>query len=1076
MERREFLKIAGVSGATTAAFGCSPKATEKLIPYLVPQEEIVPGVSTWYATVCGESPEGLGIQVRTREGRPVLIQGNPEHPLSGGAVSALTQAALQGLYDPDRVKGPAVRASADRFRGLAWDSAERLLAGKLLDAGDGGIYFLGGQMTGSLDTLVDRWLAVFGSPNRVVYEPFAYEPVLAANRLVFGEEAIPLYDIASARYLISFGADFLETWVAPTFFARGFTELHAFREGRMGKFVHVEPRLSLTASNADEWIAPRPGTEMLMALAMAREIAGEGASAAGVPLAGYAPEAVAERTDVPADTIRRLAREFAQARPSLALGAGVATTHRKATETWVAVNVLNQVAGNVGTTVRFGPNFHVARGQTYRAMEELVRHMRDGRVRVLIVHGANPVFSLPPRLGFAEALESVPFKVSFSTFYDETAARADLLLPASHPLESWGDSVPMDGVRGLMQPVVTHLHRTQMLGDILLRSARAAGLGRELPYESFYAYLRESWGVPLPKRAGGAAQPAQAATPPPGGPPGGERGVSARPPGARTSATWEEALRRGGIFTAPVKVLPTPAYGPRFEAATAAAGTAPPAPADTPAPAAAETSVEPSPAASTRDTGSAGMQETSAAELRFEPARFDGDDDGLYLMPVPTVMLYDGRGANKPWMQELPDPVTKAVWGSWVEIHPETAKRLGVREGEMLELSSPHGTIHVPAFLYPGIRPDTVAVPIGQGHTEYGRYAKGLGANPITLLPADVDGLSGGRVWFGTRVKLSRSDAAGRLIVVQGSPHQHSRGIARALSVREAREAEENPRESMTAHLMPKVQADAAQESPYRWGMTIDLAKCVGCSACVTACYMENNVPVVGPDECEKGREMSWLRIERYWDEPRDTGSFGVRYLPMLCQHCGQAPCEPVCPVYAAYHNPEGLNAQIYNRCVGTRYCNNNCPYKVRRFNFFQYDYPEPLNLQYNPDVTVRSKGVMEKCTFCVQRIREAKIHAEDAEGREVRDGEVVTACQAACPTQAIIFGNLRDESSRVYREAMGGRGYSVLDELNTRSAITYLADVVATDRPLAHSGEHGARAGVEPVEARAPGMRSRSR
>lgn len=253
--------------------------------------------------------------------------------------------------------------------------------------------------------------------------------------------------------------------------------------------------------------------------------------------------------------------------------------------------------------------------------------------------------------------------------------------------------------------------------------------------------------------------------------------------------------------------------------------------------------------------------------------------------------------------------------------------------------------------------------------------------------------------------------------------------------------------------------ADAAAESPYRWGMTIDLAKCIGCSACVTACYMENNIPTVGPDDAEKGRELSWLRIERYWDEPEQSREpLRVRHLPMLCQHCGQAPCEPVCPVYAAYHNPEGLNAQIYNRCVGTRYCNNNCPYKVRRFNFFEYGFPEPLNLQLNPDVTVRSKGVMEKCTFCVQRIRDVKLRA-GAEAREVRDGEVVTACQAACPTEAIVFGNLRDTGSRVHREAVGsGRGYSVLASLNTRSAITYLADVVHTDQPLRDSAGHGER------------------
>jgi molybdopterin-containing oxidoreductase family iron-sulfur binding subunit len=1007
MERRDFLKIAGAASATTAAFGCSPKATEKLVPYLVPAEEIVPGIATWYATVSGDSPEGLGIQVKTREGRPILIQGNPEHPLSGGSVSALAQSELQGLYDPDRVRGPALRAPGGRFNALDWKHALELLVEQLAKARGGGIYFLSGHMTGTLDALVDGWLASFDSPNRAVYETFAYEPVLTANRIVFGQTAIPLYDLASARYLISFGADFLETWLAPTFLTRGFTAMHAFRDGGMGKFVAVEPRASLTATNADEWIAARPGTEMLVALAMANVIAGEQGVEAGMPLGDYAPEAVAERTEVPAETIRRLAREFADASPGLALGCGVATTHRRATETWAAVNVLNRVAGNVGRTLRFGPNLHVARSASYAAMEELVRRMRDGQVSVLLVHGANPVYSLPPKFGFGEALERVPFKVSLTPFYDETAALADLLLPASHSLESWGDAETMDGVRGLMQPVVQPLHNTRMLGDILLRTAKLAGFEAQFPADDFHAHLKAAWT--------GASGPTT--------------GLFAELP----DGAWEQALERGGVFGGGATETAQPP-APEVAAGTVArpaggfAGWSPPAAAG------------------------------SLTDLRFEPATFDGEaDEGFYLLPVPTVAFHDGRGANRPWMQELPDPVTKAVWGTWVEVHPETARAQGIREGDLLEVASPHGSIAAPVFLYPGIRRDTVAIPLGQGHGAYGRFAKGRGANPIGLLPPEVDPVSGGRSWFGTRVRLRVLTAsesvplAQRLILMQGSPHQHSRGIVRALSLAEARSAVADPSASEAAHLLEHVVRDAAPDSPYRWGMTIDLAKCVGCSACVTACYGENNIKTVGPEDSGKGRELSWLRIERYWDEPSEEApdaAFRARHLPMLCQHCGQAPCEPVCPVYAAYHNPDGLNAQVYNRCVGTRYCANNCPYKVRKFNFFEHAVPEPLNLQFNPDVTVRTKGVMEKCTFCVQRIREAKIHAKREE-REVRDGELVTACQAACPTGAIVFGNLRDPQSRVYREAMAGRGYSVLAELNTRPAILYLADVVETDRPL---------------------------
>ncbi|HEY7529605.1 MAG TPA: molybdopterin dinucleotide binding domain-containing protein [Gemmatimonadota bacterium] len=1066
MERRDFLKIAGVAGAGGAAFGCSPKATERLIPYLVPEEEIVPGVATWFATTT-DGPEALGVRVKVREGRPVFLEGNPLHPLSGGAVSALAQASLQQLYDPDRIKGPLVRSGPERFRRTTWDEGLRLFAERLDSARGGGVWFLGGHLTGSLDELVDRWLAALGSGNRVRYEPFGYEAALAANRLVFGREEMPLYDIGRAGFVISFGADFLETWLAPTFFARGFTAMHAFRNGRMGKYVHVEPRMSMGAANADEWIAPRPGTEMLVALGMAHALAGAGGGTAGVSLGAYAPEATAERTGVPAETVRRLAREFADRGPGLALGGGVANAHRNATATWVAANVLNRLGGAEGRTLRFGPTFRTPAADGARRVAELVDRMRAGEVRVLVVHDANPVFALPPAAGFAEALGNVPFKVGLSTFYDETAAHADLLLPASHWLESWGDAEPLDGVRGLRQPVLPPLHDTRPVGDVLLATARAAGAA-DLAEEDFGAFLRGRW----------SGSPARG------------------PLAGQADAGWFEALARGGSFGDPgaLVVGPGRSWSDAGAGSAAAAGGADPtngANAGRPAGpgnrdrAAASTAngngagdPETAPAAgggATDAGGAAGAAVTaSPGPVRFEPAAFDGDEDGLHLMAVPSIGLHDGRGANAPWMQELPDPVTKAVWGSWIEIHPDTARRLGVRGGDLLEVASPHGRVKASAFLYPGIRPDTVAMPIGQGHTEYGRYAKRRGANPVALLPAELDAASGGRVWFATRVTLSRASADDgwdhRLIEMQGSPHQHSRGIALAYSAAEAAEAEAAPAESESVRLLERITADADEDSPYRWGMTIDLAKCVGCSACVTACYAENNIPAVGPDDCVKGRELSWLRIERYWAEPdevEETGEFSVRWLPMLCQHCGQAPCEPVCPVYAAYHNPEGLNAQIYNRCVGTRYCANNCPYKVRKFNFFDHSnrdpvlhahpMPETLQLLYNPSVTVRSKGVMEKCTFCVQRIREAKIAAK-GQGRAVRDGEVVTACQAACPTEAIVFGNLREPQARVTREAQAGRGYSVLASLNTRSAITYLADVVATDRPLRGAAGHGER------------------
>ena len=431
---------------------------------------------------------------------------------------------------------------------------------------------------------------------------------------------------------------------------------------------------------------------------------------------------------------------------------------------------------------------------------------------------------------------------------------------------------------------------------------------------------------------------------------------------------------------------------------------------------------------------------------------------GTQLVVYPTAQFYDGRGANRSWMQEQPDAITKVVWNSWVEMHPDMAESLGVERGDVVRIESGQGAVEAPVYVYRGIRPDTVAIPLGQGHTQYGRHARGRGVNPLDLLAPTADPGSGALAYAGTAVTVTPTGETARLVVTQGSTDDQDREIVHAMNVDDAfHEIEEHE-----IDLVEMVEAawDSDPNSPYRWGMVIDLNSCTGCGACVTSCYSENNIPTVGEEQAALRREMSWMRIHRF-EEETDDGGFQTVQQPMLCQHCGDAPCEPVCPVYATYHSPEGLNVQVYNRCVGTRYCANNCPYKVRRFNWYNYDspglgddqaFPWPLNLQLNPDITVREVGVMEKCTMCVHRINKAKIDAKE-EGRTVGDGEVMTACQSSCPTQAITFGNLKDPDSEVSRKAKSARGYHALGELGVRPAITYLEDV--THRHMA-AGGHG--------------------
>jgi anaerobic selenocysteine-containing dehydrogenase/Fe-S-cluster-containing dehydrogenase component len=987
IDRRRFLTVLGATtgGGALALSGCSTGNVEKLVPYLVQSENQVPGIATYYASTCTECPTGCGLHVRTREGRAVKLEGNPEHPINRGKLCSRGQAALQGLYNPGRLTGPMARNPDGTFQAITWDDAIARFAGKLTEAGNR-VAVISGAGPGTFSDLLAEWTAAVGG-RLVRHETFDREPERVANRQVFGTDQLPAYDFGRAGYIVSFGADFLETWGATIEQTRGFAESHGFDGRDMAKLVYAAPRMDLTGLNADQWLPIKPGSEAALALAMANvlltERGGQPAGLAGA-LAAHTPATAAEETGVPAATIERLAREFAGARPSLAVAGGVAAQHAGATELCAAVNILNFVAGNVGETVRFGAD--LPHGDGHVALAALTRSMGAGEIALVLVHDDNPAYTLPRSAGFAQGFGKVAYKVSTSPYLDETAALCDLLLPQHHALERWDDLRPRAGVYGLMQPVMEPVFNTLPAGDVLLRvSQKAGGALARFNAPSYEAHLRTRW---------------QALA--------GELGEG------DPAAFWHGALQRGGVYREP------------------------------PAPAAVSLAL-------------------SNGQVSYTRPRIGGDGE-FVLLTYPHGLLYDGRGANKPWLLENGDPVTKITWHSWVELGPGAARRLDVRDGEILELTTAQGTIEAPVFVYPGLRDDVVAMPLGFGHTAYGGYAQGRGVNALDLLAAPTGDFV---PYLSTRVAVKKTGRYRKLATIQGVPRQLGRGIAEAIPLAAAQKGltveqayleaglghhEVNTeRELEAVHGWADEQHDATKFGNYegdnpQWAMAIDLAKCTGCHACVTACYAENNIPAVGESEILRGREMTWLRIERYWEGGEEPGEpVSARFVPMLCQHCANAPCEPVCPVYAAYHTPDGLNGQVYNRCVGTRYCANNCPYKVRYFNWYKYNemaWPEPLHLQLNPDVTVRARGVMEKCTFCVQRIRGAQNQAR-LEDRPIRDGEFTTACAQACPSDCIVFGNVKDPASRVAQLAQNPRGYHVLEDINVRPAITYLAKVL---------------------------------
>jgi molybdopterin-containing oxidoreductase family iron-sulfur binding subunit len=429
----------------------------------------------------------------------------------------------------------------------------------------------------------------------------------------------------------------------------------------------------------------------------------------------------------------------------------------------------------------------------------------------------------------------------------------------------------------------------------------------------------------------------------------------------------------------------------------------------------------------------------------------DISDSGLLFSAIPSIRFFDGRGANKSWLSEIPDPLSRIAWQSPVIMHPETAKNHAVAQEDIIQIESRWGSIEAPVYVNEFVRPGLLAINIGQGHQTYGRYAKNQGVNPIAILPPEADPQSGGPVFSAVDIKIRKTGQTLKLAAMYGSRTQQGRTFALSISTAELGQGKRPKKTGLTMEDFPLTLPLPEGYDPkrdfypphdhekYRWAMVVDLDRCIGCGACSAACYAENNVGIVGEQRITEGREMTWLSIERYQD-PNQMQK--VTFLPMLCQHCDNAPCESVCPVYAPHHSKEGINNQIYNRCIGTRFCVQNCPYKVRRFNWFDWQWPEPMNLQLNPDVTVRSKGVMEKCSFCIQRIKVAHSRAKN-ENRMIQDGEVIPACVQTCPTDALVFGSLMDPKSRVRQMVADPRAYQAMGYLNTKPAVIYLKKVL---------------------------------
>ena len=967
IDRRHFLAVVGASAAAAGVAGCSPRPAPhgEIVPYVRPPEQTIPGVSLTFATAAELAGAGIGLLATSREGRPTKVEGNPDHPASLGSSDVSSQALVLGLYDPDRSKQVSRRGVP-----ATWDDALAAIRAALAaqrEKGGAGVRILTGTTSSpTLGGVIGELRGEYKQAKWVRYEPCGGAAADEAARRAFGGPVHPVYDFTAADVVLSLGADFLSCSPGTVRYQRDFADRRRARAGgaggvppeKMSRLYVVESMLTTTGVNADHRLAVKPSGVEGFARALAAEL-----KVAGAPPAGTLPDAArAWVGPVARDLVAHKGRSLVlvgDGQPAAALALG---------------HALNHALGNIGKTVRFLDLVSAGPTAGDDGFEQLVRDMAAGRVDLLLVLGANPAYTAPADVPFAEAVKKVRLSAHLGLYPDETAAVCEWHLPEAHPLECWGDARGHDGTAAIQQPLIVPLYggrsAVELLGGLLLGHDRP---GREV--------VRDHW-----------------------------RKVRGAP--ADFDAFWERVVQTG--------VVPDTAGRPRAVTLSADwAKGAPPPPAD--------------------DGG---------IELEFHPDPF----------------LFDGRFANNGWLQELPRPVTKLTWGNAAVMSPATASGLGVSQTtdgrggqhggvdvDIVELRYHGRTVRAPVFVLDGHADGAVTVALGYGRTRAGQVGTGVGFDAYRLRTADAPG-------FGRGLEVVKTGDRETLACTQAHHAMHGRDpVKHATAAEFARNPKfftpalddqlEKAAATAVADGEPPPPADRDRrlvpltlfpEWPYqehKWGMAIDLSACTGCSACVIACQAENNIPVVGKEQVIRAREMHWIRVDRYF-----VGA-GQAFQPVPCMQCEKAPCEVVCPVGATVHSADGLNDMVYNRCVGTRYCSNNCPYKVRRFNFLQYaDFStEALKPVYNPDVTVRSRGVMEKCTYCVQRIRNAEIEAGRT-GTRIPDGRLQTACQQACPSRAIVFGDLNDPAAEVRRWKDEPQNYGLLDELNTQPRTTYLA------------------------------------
>jgi MoCo/4Fe-4S cofactor protein with predicted Tat translocation signal len=956
LSRRKFIALLGASAALAGA-GCSDYRDKgEIIPYVKKPEEITLGKPTYYASTCNACGNACGVLIKTREGRPIKVDGNPDHPVSKGKLCAKGHANILKLYDPERLHSPRKR-SGTSLNEIAWSTADKEITLALSNTGNKEIAVISKRINSpTAKKVLDDFKAKYPSAKIYSYELYNDEVKNSAWQKSYRGGSFPLISWDRAKIVVALESDFLATEGNTVENAKLFSQRRDVSDLKNFNRLYVfEGNMSLTGSNADYRLRLNPEAQFEFVSMLINETGGGNK--------GTSIDSFAKKYNLPENALKHLVSDLKNNK-----GASIVYSGSKLPEdVHLAVNHLNNILGNDALYRSDQSEISFIQLSTKSELEDLVNKMNNNQVGMVIHYDTNPVYHLALDYRYTDALKKVPVVVSLTESENESSEYAHYVLPINHDFESWGDSKTRTGFYSLQQPVIWPIFDTRQKETILLNWIN--GDPGKYDFKVYHKYLMKNWEDNIYPTLNSRLNHKQ---------------------------FWFGALQDGLVMVP-------------------------------------------------ENAASQGSYDSSAYNSIGNNQKEPG---GYTIILKESYAAGDGSFANNGWMQELPHPVSKITWDNYAAVSNSTAKELGVKSNDLIEIKIDNRTLKIPVFIQPGAADKTLTIELGYGRTKVGIIGLGVGFNANVLLSKD----GGVSPWIYSNAEVKKADGTYKLVTAQ-EHHAFDKDLTRNAVekrniVREGTISEyiKNPgfiqaeSENHNKSLYP------AYEYPnVKWGMAIDLNKCLGCGECVIACNSENNIPMVGKDQVEKGREMQWMRIDRYYSETIDEPKVSAQ--PMLCQQCDHAPCENVCPVAATTHSPDGLNQMVYNRCVGTRYCSNNCPYKVRRFNFFNfrdhfrdaYQQNKLFDLIYNPEVTVRSRGVMEKCTFCIQRIMAARATAI-RENRDVKGSDVKTACQEACSTNAIKFGDINNSREEFHKYRNHELGYYILDYVNTRPNVTYIA------------------------------------